>query len=329
MAAMLSPQAIAGRAQAGGNVGLYSNYDLLSGSTTGQALADGVVVKTVRATGDPSSAGFGNFSANSSAKVQLDSRGVLAGPNGTALPFGGHRSAEADRTTGVLHLGGSSTYASYDVNGYRREGYLASGSIGAEIFESFEVRYDRSRVEPIVVNLRFTIDGTMSSNHGDNGYVNGAQLYAILGNTSQGVDLHAGSLQASVWRAESERSGQTIDVTGTLLNRQCLATVDWCESWVLLYVGMDFRNRVIADNTISGGGPNGAPFDANYTAHMALTFSPGVTVLQYDNRDGYEPLHAWVNPSTPVPEPAGWMLMLKGVACIGTLGWRRKASSLA
>ena len=317
-AALLAPAAAnAGRAQASISAGQYSTWDLGPGSTTGQGLRDGVVVQTVNANVDPFAASIDVYDSPVSAAVRLDSQGVLLQPgNPQGLPFSGHRAALADRNAGVLQASASSTYVSYAVGGYQRQAWV-SGQTGGEVFEAFELLFPATRVDPVTATLRLTIDGTLTGNDGSNGWVNRMEAYAVLGNTDIGVGQIPG-LTSPVWHTETSASGVVLNLTGTLQNIQCPTGKDYCESFMGLYASLLMSTRVIATGDIVGG-PSGAPFDADFTVNMALDFSPGVTVIQVDNRGNPEALHAWVNAAAPVPEPGTWLLMLGGLA---GLVWR-------
>jgi len=324
-AALLAPGlAHAGRAQAGSTVGLYSTWDLVGGATTGQGWRDGTEVQSVQVNGDPSAASIQVDDGVSSAVVRFDSAGALqtpADPDG--LAFGGHRAASANRSAGVLAISASSSYAGYDNGANRRQAWV-SGYTWAEVVESFEVRYAADRVEPVTVTLRMTVDGAMAGNDGStvtgNGLVNGLQGYAVLSNTDQGVGQIPGLTEA-LWRVETSATDQMFTVTGTLLNPSCPVGQTHCENFIGLWAALDLRSRVAATGEIVYT-PSGAPFDADYGVQLALDFSPGVTVRQFDAHGEYEALHGWVNRAAPVPEPATWATLLAGLAGVGALARR-------
>jgi hypothetical protein len=325
-AALLTPVAAsAGRAQVGSTVGLYSTWDLVGGQSIGHGWRDGAEVQSVQVSGDPSSASIQVYDGVASAAVRFDSTGTLqtpADPDG--LAFGGHRAASAKRSAGALAISASSSYAGYDNGPYRRHAWV-SGYTWAEVVESFEVRYAADRVEPVTVTLRMTVDGAMAGNDGSavsgNGLVNGLQGYAVLANTDQGVGQVPG-LAPALWRVETSATDQVFTVTGTLLNPSCPVGKTYCESFVGLWAALDLRSRVAATGEIVYT-PSGAPFDADFGVQLALDFSPGVTVRQFDEHGEYEALHGWVNSTAPVPEPATWATLLAGLA--GIAGLRRRA----
>lgn len=320
---LLPSPAHAGRAQAFSSIGLFSNADLVSGSTTGNGFRNGAVVETANVTGDPSSATIQVFDALESARVRLDSQGVLRGLGDSAgLPFSGYREVEANRSSGTLKLGGSSTFASYEVppSGFQRQGSVA-GYSGAEIIENYSILFPATRVDPVVVTLRLNVTGTMTGNGGGNGFVNGLQAYMILSNTDTDPGFAPGT--APVFRTETSVSGTEITISGSPLNIQCLPGQDFCESFFGVYAGVDMQRRSLSTGVIDIG-ISGAPYAADFTGQLTLEVSPGVTVLQMNARGDAETLHSWVNP-VPIPEPGTWMLMLGGLAALGATVRRRAA----
>lgn len=301
--AVVAPNATAGTVQAYGRSGLYSSCDLESGATTGQASRDGAVIQTVDVSGDPSAASVPVEGGNAIAEVQLASEGVLAVRDAAGLPFSGSVSVRADRSLGLLSLRAATSYAAYEMRGYPCSAWVDSGGTGAEIVEHFDIRYPSDHVEPITVTLRLSLAGGFTENAGTNGWVNRLELHAMLGNTSQDGGL-APMSSPPVWSSEAGVRGEVVTVTGTLLDPTCAPGRDYCESFANLYVALALRSRALAGG---GGAPgsSGAPSSADFTARLELEWSPGVTVVQRNERGDPEPANAWVSSPPTVPEDAG------------------------
>lgn len=312
-AALLGPgSAVAnGRAQVGASLGLYSTWDLAADSSIiGAGWRDGTVVQTVNVTSNDPRGNIQVFDGVASARVELQVQGQLLQPGGApGLPVGGLRAVESDLQAGALRLQSRSGDAAYGPPASTRYAY-AAGYAFAELFETFELRWAKDHAGPLEVNLRMTLDGVVLQNEGLNGWMAGLGVYLNLGNVTTGVP--PGLPYTRVARFETSLAGEVVDVGGELINTQCLAQASYCESWVNVYAGIDLSSRNLATGEIDF--LTGAPSDLDFsqTARLALTSSPGVSVLRVDNLGTVLPDHAWVNP-TPVPEPGRLALFAVGL----------------
>jgi len=316
-AAVLAPAAaVAGRAQAGSTIGVYSSSDLDPASSTGTGWRDGGVVDTRTAVGDPASMSVQVHDGVSSAEVRLDAQGVLL-DGGGGLAVSGHRAVRADLAAGALALSASTGYAGYTVppNPYVHEAWVQGHSF-AEVFDTYDIRWDIGRVEPVVLTLRMTIDGSITGNAGTNGRINAVNAFLGLGNI---VDHDA---LAVLWSTETSVSGSVVTLTGSPISSQCNAVRGDCESFLGVYAALDLRTRALSGKDVPWG--SGAPFAADFRSRIALDSSPGVTLIRTDNQGNAVATPAWVN-AAPVPEPASALLLLAGAAGLGALARRSGA----
>ena len=316
VAALLAPAAaVAGRAQAGSTLGVYSSWDLDLATVTGTGWRDGAVVATRAVHVDPASAGIQVYDGATSAEVRLDGQGLLrSADGGPGLPVAGQRAVRADLAAGTLQLGASSGYSGYTVppGAYLREAWV-QGYPFAELFENFDIRWDAARVEPVVVTLRMTVSGRIDGNGGDNGRVNAVNAFLGLGNIDPRDPL------SPLWSTETGVDGTVLTLTGSPVNSQCNAALGICDSFVNVYAALDLRSRALAGGDVGWG--SGAAFAASFNARLALDSSAGVTLLRNDNLGQPLPNWAWVN-AAPVPEPAAWLLMLAGLGAVAARAGR-------
>jgi hypothetical protein len=331
IAALAAPlSALAGRAQVGGSLGIYSEWDLSDVLITGRARDDGVQTQSVLVTTEPASSG--NVAANrngqsgvNNARVEIAGQALMLQPGGAGVPVSGERSFAADVDAGQLKLAMRNGYAAYPVygaggqlSGQRRAWIQGLGY--AEMREGFELRFPKALAGSVVVTLSMRVDGLVS-NRADNGLVGGVNALLELGNVETGGITN---LLSEERFHETSVAGDTITLSGALRDMSCPATRDWCDSWVVLYAALQLKTRNVATNVINFGSAAASELDFGHTAQLFLSTPADVTLLQIETLD---PIHyAWVN-AQPVPEPAAALLMLAGLGALVPLARRRRSAA--
>lgn len=308
----------AGRAQVGANLGTWADGDLRQAQVSGSSWRDGVLLGHVSDLGDAfddaasASLRVEGVAVNHSARARLQGGAQLRVPGDPdGLAFAGDTEVAADLLAGRLDLRFATDHVAYtSAGGARREAYVSAYPY-AELFEVFEVVYPLARAEPVWVTLDMRLDGRISGNTGDNGRIGGVQAYLHLAGVDTG-ESHP--MLDAVWRSEAGVAGQTLTFSGALQPGGCSASRGLCSGFINLYAALDMRARTLATGAITFG--TAAPLALDFGAQLALSVSPGVTLLRIGGVDDALPAVAWATVSA-VPEPATLLLWLAGLGCFG------------
>ncbi len=312
-----SSHAATGRAQAGVSMGIYSTWDLdPTSSVTGTGTRDGVVVQTVNKVGDPPSGSIQVYDGLERVRIDMQAQGaLLQAGGGDVLPVAGMRQVESDLVAGTLLLKSQSGYVASPPPFQTRLAYV-QGYPFAELIQNFEVRWATDHVGPVEIRLDVTVDGEVLQNDGSDGWLAGLGVYADLGNVATGLPPLAFPSPEPLVRYESGVANGKVSIGGSFINTQCFAAAGYCEAFVNLYAAFDMRGQKIEDGSTEFA--KGNPHDFDFLGRLALTTSPGVSVLRVEGDGTVLPQYAWLNPA-PVPEPASALLVAAGLA---GLGWR-------
>lgn len=332
VAVVSSSPASAGRAQAGGTLGIFSEWDLSNVLVTGKAWDDGVQVQSVTVTAEPATSGImaANVDGKSGvqhARVEIAGQAVMLQPGGAGVPVSGTRTFEADVAAGELKLAIRNGYAAYPVIGANGQVFgdrraWSQGTGYAEMREGFELRFPKELASSMVVTLAMRVDGLVS-NSADNGLVSGVNALLELGNIDTGS---LSNLLSQERFYEASVAGDTITLTGTLRDMSCPVARDWCDSWVTLYAALQLKSRNVATGAIDFGSGAASELDFDHTAKLSLSTVPGVTLLQIETLEPID--YAWVN-GQPVPEPAAGLMMVVGLGVLMRAVRRRRGEGVA
>ena len=314
LAALLSPTAQAGRAQAGIGMGTWATTDLDDATASGQSWRDGVLLQTVSDAAAPPAKDWATVdlrvdgvARSTSARAEVQAQASLRG-NGQA--FSGHGMVASDVAAGTLALQWRSSLAQQA--GTPREGF-ARGYPFAELWESFEVVYAIDRVAPVEVVLSLRLSGLLDGNDGRATDRAGVEAYLHLAGVDTGESHPA---LDPVWRTEAGVDGAVIQFSGPLLSNGCSVARGVCSGFVGVYAALDLRGRTpgaAADAWQTAR----APLDLSFAGQLALQVSDGVTLVRGDVLDAL-PGVAWAQVGT-VPEPATAASLLAGLLLL----WHR------
>lgn len=315
----LSPPALAGRAQVGASLGTWANWDLQDAQVSGSRWLDGLLQQSVAVAATPfndaASAGLrvDDAAVSDSARIVLQGSAALRQPGAPApLGFAGSTEVASDLRAGTLRLRFETTHVAYaGPGGSLREAYVTAYPF-AELFETFELVYPISRVEPVAVALGLRIDGQVDGNTGANGLIGGAQAYLHLAGVATG-ESHP--MLDPVWRSEQGVAGTLLGYGGALDNGGCSVARGLCSGFISLYAALDLRGRALADGSIQAR--SGAPMALDFGAQLSLAVSPGVSLLRIGGANEPLPAVAW---ASAVPEPgAAWLWALGGPVLLARL----------
>lgn len=282
---------------------------------SGQIFADG---QTVPGVVFPSGLGMENVAqTNQFAGATVSGSAFTVdpvGPGGQPALLTGSVAAEANRSTGTLRLAAQTSSVQYPVQSpsgtlTRQTGSYALAA--AEIKQNFEVRIDDPNATAPFITLSLKLQGTLQSAP-DFGWANGLRASVQLTN----IPGPNGSIADSYRDFEMAVIDDTLTLSGQLQSFQCSATRGFCES----FFGVTGRIEIYARSgdqtsldTFGGRFGGNTQLDFWNTAQMTVTTSPGVSVFRGADIGGsYE----WVNPTSPVPEPASAALLAAGFALL-------------
>jgi hypothetical protein len=290
----------------------------------GQSAVDGVVTLRTAPPGALSlEALSGRANGIAGATVTGSAQTLLpAAPGGAPLPLDGWAAAEADRNAGTLRLAATTTsaFVSLERNGNTFVQQAGSYAVAAaRIQQGFDVFVDATRPVPPTITLTLKLDGTMASNP-DFGWTNGVRAALHLGN----VVAPGGSILDTFRDFEGAVTNDTLTLAAPVANLQCPTGRAYCESFVTLVARIEIYGRDgqgnSAEGNFAGAFGGHTQLDWWHTASLTLTSSDGSELRRVERPDSF----AWVNPASPVPEPATATVLSAGLAALALRMRRRR-----